>query len=62
MNDRCELITYEEAAKEPEKYRYALSIAKPGNLFPRSAYLLYDRELTEADVAKARELAERFGW
>lgn len=55
-------ITYEEAAREPEKYRVALKIAKPGEMIPRSAALLYDRELTEADIARAHELAERYGW
>ncbi len=52
---RCDLISYEEAAKEPEKYRVALGIAGPGALFPRSACLIDDRE-READIARAHEL------
>ncbi len=62
MKDRCELITYEEAAKEPEKYRVALRIAKPGQLIPRSAFLLDDRPPPEPDIARGQELADRFGW
>lgn len=55
-------ITYEEAAKEPQKYAVALRIAKPGGAIPRNAALLYDRGLTEEDVVRARELAEKHGW
>ena len=62
MGDYCELITYAEAARKPEKYRVALAIAKPGDLLPREAYLIDDREPTEADLARGRELAQRFGW
>ncbi len=52
---RCDLISYEEAAKEPEKYRVALGIAGPGALIPRSACLIDDRE-READIERVREL------
>lgn len=60
--DREDWITYEEAAKEPEKYRVALTIARPGEMIPRTAYLINDRELTESDIARAHELAERYDW
>ena len=55
MDERA-WITYEEAAREPEKYRVALNIAKPSEMIPRSAYLIDDRELTDADIARAHEL------
>jgi hypothetical protein len=60
--DRCDLISYEEAAKNPQKYRVALRIASPGDLIPRSAYLISDREPTEADIARGHELEALFGW
>ncbi len=53
---RCDLISYEEASKEPEKYRVALGIAGPGALIPRSACLIDDREPRKADIARAHEL------
>ena len=55
-------ISYEEAGKEPDKYAVALRLASPGDMIPRSATLLCDRESTEEDIARAHELAEKHGW
>lgn len=62
MDDLHGWIAYEEAAKEPKKYAVALKAARPGEMIPRRAALLCDGEPTEEDVARAHELAERYGW